>query len=68
MANRKLVVSLGLFSVVRTVRDVQIKIPYSQFTLPEKECASPDEEEPCTFFEKLGFPTNEFFPYEGNCN
>ncbi|MBQ7936389.1 MAG: hypothetical protein IJ333_08635 [Clostridia bacterium] len=68
MANRKLVVSLGLFSVVRTVRDVQVRIPYSQFTLPEKECTGPTEEEPCNFFEKLGFPTNEFFPPENGCS
>ncbi|MBQ8894236.1 MAG: hypothetical protein IJ043_07495 [Clostridia bacterium] len=65
MAGRKLVVSLGLFSVVRIVRDVQVKIPYSRFSLPEKECSGPREEEPCSFFEKLCFPTNEFFPPEG---
>ena len=68
-ANRKLVVSLGLFSVVRIVRNVQIKIPSARFILPEKECSGPDEEEPCDFFEKLSFPTNEFLPPEniGNC-
>ncbi len=65
-ANRKLVVSLGLFSVVRIVRDVQVKIPAAKFSLPEKECTGPSEEEPCNFFEKLNFPTNEFFPPENN--
>lgn len=68
MANRKLVVSLGLFSVVRIVRDVQVRIPSAKFCLPEKECSGPCEEEPCSFFERLGFPTNEFFPPENNCN
>ena len=67
-ANRKLVVSLGLFSVVRTLRDVQVQIPCSPFTLPEKECSEPSEEEPCSFFEKLGFPTNEFFPHGNGCD
>lgn len=67
MANRKLVVSLGLFSVVRILRDVQVRIPSAKFCLPEKECSAPQEEEPCTFFEKLCFPTNEFFPPENNC-
>lgn len=62
VANRKLVLSLGLFSVVRVVRNVQVMIPSAQFCLPEKECCSPKEEEPCSFFEKLCFPTNEFFP------
>ena len=65
---RRLVVSLGLFSVVRIVRDVQVKIPAAKFCIPEKECCAPTEEEPCSFFEKLRFPTNEFFPPENNCN
>ena len=66
---KKLLLSLGLFSIVRIVRDVQVTIPSSKFCLPEKECCSPREEEPCSFFEKLCFPTNEFFPPEnGNCN
>lgn len=67
-AARKLVVSLGLFSVVRIVRDIQVRIPSAKFCLPEKECKGPREEEPCSFFEKLGFPTNEFFPPENNSN
>lgn len=66
IATKKLVVSLGLFSVVRIVRDVQVKIPAAKFCLPEKECTTPREEEPCSFFEKLCFPTNEFFPPEHN--
>lgn len=64
VANRKLVLSLGLFSVVRIIRNVQVMIPSAQFSLPEKECCGPKEEEPCSFFEKLCFPTNEFFPPE----
>lgn len=71
VAGRKLVVSLGLFSVVRIVRNVQVRIPAGKFSLPEKECSSPREEEPCSFFEKLNFPTNEFFPSENGssgCN
>ncbi len=66
--DKKLLISLGLFSVVRIVRDVQVTVPSSKFCLPEKECCGPREEEPCSFFEKLCFPTNEFFPPEnGNC-
>jgi hypothetical protein len=68
IATKKLVVSLGLFSVVRIVRDVQVKIPAAKFCLPEKECTTPREEEPCSFFEKLNFPTNEFFPPENSGN
>lgn len=57
-------VSLGLFSIVRIVRDVQIVLPAAKFCLPEKRCSAPSEEEPCTFFEKLSFPTGEFFPQD----
>lgn len=55
-------VSLGLFSIVRIVRDIQVMIPSAKFCLPDKQCKSPTEEEPCSFFEKLSFPTGEFFP------
>lgn len=57
-------VSLGLFSIVRIVRDVQVVLPSARFCLPEKRCQTPGEEEPCTFFEKLSFPTGEFFPQD----
>ncbi len=57
-------VSLGLFSIVRIVRDVQVMLPSARFCLPEKRCKTPTEEEPCSFFEKLSFPTGEFFPQD----
>ncbi len=57
-------VSLGLFSIVRIVRDVQLMLPAAKFCLPEKRCNVPSDEEPCTFFEKLSFPTGEFFPQD----
>ena len=57
-------VSLGLFSIVRIVRDVQVMLPSARFCLPEKRCQCPTEEEPSTFFEKLSFPTGEFFPQD----
>ena len=64
VSERTVSVTLGLFSIVRILRDVQVVIPASKFCLPEKECHGPSEEEPCTYFEKLCFPTNEFFPPE----
>lgn len=59
-----LAVTLGLFSIVRIVRDTQILIPSARFCLPEKQCKGPTEEEPCSFFERLSFPTGEFFPQD----
>ncbi len=61
---RNLVVTIGVFSIVRIIREVQILIPSSKFCLPDKECRPCNDEEPCNYFEKLSFPTNEFFPPE----
>jgi len=59
--NRALFVSLGLFSIVQLVRDVQMLVPVFDFCIPEKECMK-SAEEPCEMFSKLKFPTEEFFP------
>ncbi len=59
---RSLIVTIGVFSIVRIIREVQILIPASKFCLPDKECRPCNEEEPCNYFERLSFPTNEFFP------
>lgn len=59
---RNLVVTIGVFSIVRIIREVQILIPSTKFCLPDKECRPCDNEEPCSYFERLSFPTNEFFP------
>ena len=63
-SERNLIVTIGVFSIVRIVREVQLLIPSAKFSLPDKECKPIDEEEPCTYFERLSFPTNEFFPPE----
>ena len=59
---RSLVVTIGVFSIVRIIREVQLLIPSTKFCLPEKECKPCNDEEPCRYFERLSFPTNEFFP------
>lgn len=59
---RNLLVTIGVFSIVRIIRDVQLLIPSSKFCLPDKECRPCGDEEPCNYFERLSFPTNEFFP------
>lgn len=60
--NRYLAVSLGLFSVVRLVRDGEFMIEAREFCIPDKECLSPSEENPCGTFRKMPFPTSEFCP------
>lgn len=66
-SERNLVVTIGVFSVVRIVREIQLLIPSAKFCLPDKECRPIDNEEPCNYFERLSFPTNEFFPPDYNC-
>ncbi len=57
----KLLVTLGLFSIVRLEREVQLLIPAIDFCIPAKEC--PDSgSEPCELFRRIKFPTEEFFP------
>ena len=59
---RVLAVSLGIFSVVRLVRDGQLLVQGTEFCLPDKECCEPDEENPCCTFRKMPFPTAAFCP------
>lgn len=56
-----LFVTLGLFSIVQLIRDVQMLVPVFDFCMPEKECVASNEN-PCDLFNKLKFPTEEFFP------
>lgn len=61
---RKVLVTLGLFTIVRLVRDVQLLIPVIDFCVPQSECSVSTESNPCELFEKLHFPVDEFFPPE----
>ena len=57
---RVLAISLGLFSVIRLLRDDQFLIQATEFSLPEKECVSPDADNPCAAFNSIPFPASEF--------
>lgn len=54
-------VTMGIFSIVRIERDVQMLIPAYDFCVPDKECTSTSDN-PCDVFRKIKFPTDEFFP------
>lgn len=54
-------VTLGLFSIVKIERNVQMLIPAYDFCVPDKECTG-STGDPCELFKSLKFPTNEFFP------
>lgn len=59
---RSLVVSLGFFSVVRIERPAQYLVSASEYTVPDKECVSPEVDDPCSLFRSMSFPVNEFYP------
>lgn len=59
---RYLTVSLGLFSVVRIVRPAQYLIQATEYCVPDKECVSTEDDNPCTVFRSMAFPTSEFCP------
>ena len=63
-------VTLGLFSIVQLIRNVQMLVPVYDFCIPEKHCQD-STDRPCDVFSKLEFPTNDFFPRsssECGCN
>ena len=59
--NRKVLVTLGLFTIVQLERRVQMLIPAYDFCVPGKECVTTTDD-PCEVFKHIKFPTNEFFP------
>jgi len=56
-------VTVGMFSVVRMERPVQIVLPACNFCLPEKESTPAHTDDPCGIFGKMSFPLGEFYPY-----
>lgn len=60
---RTLAVSLGLFSIVQLSRPVSIIVPAYDYCIPCKDCSLTDtSESPCDVFDKLEFPSEQFFP------
>jgi hypothetical protein len=57
---RYLAVSLGIFSIVRIVRPGQFLISASEYVIPDKECISPSNDDPCSVFNSMAFPISEF--------
>jgi hypothetical protein len=62
MPTKRVVVTIGLFSIIKLARFVQLLIPAFDFCVPNKECIAATEENPCELFETIEFPVEEFFP------
>ena len=64
----ELFVSIGVFSIIRMERPVEIMIPATTFCIPEKDSTPCDTStNPCCIFSKMNFPVQEFFPYTDDC-
>ncbi len=61
-------VTIGLFSIVQLIRNVQMLIPVYDFCMPEKRCDD-STDHPCDIFKRIKFPTDDFFPpRDSNCD
>ena len=65
--NRRVMVTLGQFSIVRLERDSQLLIPVLDYCMPEKECTGGSGGDPCDLFQRIAFPVEEFFPPNAVC-
>lgn len=56
-------VTLGVFSVIRMERKVQLMLPACRFCLPDNDSRPVNNDDPCSIFGKMQFPLSEFYPY-----
>lgn len=61
LCNGCILVTIGVFSIVQLQRSVPVMIPIYDYCIPSKECSF-STDSPCEMFEKIDFPTGEFFP------
>lgn len=57
----KILVSFGIFSVIRIVRPAQLLVQATDYSVPDKECnAATNDDNPCSLFRTIAFPTSQF--------
>lgn len=71
--SKRVYISLGIFTIVRIERRVQLLIPAFDFCVPDKECVGSTDDNPCDLFKNIKFPVDEFFPpqifdFNKNCD
>ena len=62
---RRLLATLGQFSIIRLERDVQLVVPVVDYSLPTKDCCDTSgscAEDPCEMFSRIPFPSTQFVP------
>lgn len=62
--HRRLMVTLGQFSIIRLERDAQLIVPVMDYSIPTKECCDNPgcTEDPCEMFSRIPFPASQFTP------
>lgn len=57
----RLLVSFGIFSVIRMERPAQILVHATDYSVPDKECnGATNNDNPCALFRTIAFPVNQF--------
>ena len=57
----RILVSFGIFSVIRMERPAQLLIHATDYCVPDKECSpATDNDNPCALFRTIAFPTSQF--------
>ena len=56
----KLYISLGIFSVIRIERPAQLLVQATDYAVPDKECCTASEDNPCELFRNMAFPVARF--------
>lgn len=57
----RILVSFGVFSVIRMVRPAQLLVQATDYSVPDKECNSAtNDDNPCALFRTIAFPTTQF--------
>lgn len=61
---KRVYVTIGIFVIVRLQRSTQLMVPSYDYCIPDKECVSTsaNDDDPCSLFEKIQFPYDEFYP------
>ena len=53
-------VSLGFFTVVRLERPAQYLVSATEYSVPNKECVQAQSDDPCSVFNRMSFPVEQF--------
>ena len=57
----RILVSLGIFSVIRIVRPAQLLVHATDYSVPDKECSpATNNDNPCSLFRTIAFPISQF--------